>query len=53
MDEPFTGLDAEMRGQVIRYVLNRLEGRLLVAATHQAEEVELLGGRVVRLPQLH
>ncbi len=53
MDEPFTGLDADMRKNVIRYVLDRLEGRMLVAATHQREEVELLGGRVVELPPLH
>lgn len=49
MDEPFTGLDAEMRKKVIRYVLKRLNGRMLVAATHQREEAELLGGRVVEL----
>lgn len=49
MDEPFTGLDTHTREMVIRYVLNRLEGRLLAVATHQAEEVKLLGGRVAKL----
>ena len=49
MDEPFTGLDANTRERTIRYVLNRLDGRMLVAATHQAEEAKMLGGRIIHL----
>ena len=49
MDEPFTGLDANTRERTIRYVLNRLDGRMLVAATHQAEEAKMLGGRILCL----
>ena len=49
MDEPFTGLDEKTRDLVIRYVLGRLNGRMLVVATHQEVEAERLGGRVVRI----
>ena len=49
MDEPFTGLDDAMRRQVIRYLLERLEGRLLLLSTHSQEDVSLLGGKCFRL----
>lgn len=49
MDEPFTGLDDAMRRQVIRYLLDRLEGRLLLLSTHSQEDVSLLGGKCFRL----
>ena len=49
MDEPFTGLDEKTRNLVIRYVLGRLNGRMLVVATHQEVEAERLGGRVVNV----
>ena len=49
MDEPFTGLDDAMRRQAIRYLLERLEGRLLLLSTHSQEDVSLLGGKCFRL----
>ena len=49
MDEPFTGLDDAMLRQVIRYLLDRLEGRLLLLSTHSQEDVSLLGGKCFRL----
>lgn len=49
MDEPFTGLDDAMRRQAIRYLLDRLEGRLLLLSTHSQEDVSLLGGKCFRL----
>ena len=49
MDEPFTGLDDAMRRQVIRYLLDRLAGRLLLLSTHSQEDVSLLGGKCFRL----
>ena len=49
MDEPFTGLDDAMRRQVIRYLLDRLAGRLLLLSTHSQEDVSLLGGKCLRL----
>ena len=49
MDEPFTGLDDAMRRQAIRYLLDRLEGRLLLLSTHSQEDVSLLGVKCFRL----
>lgn len=49
MDEPFTGLDEETKLRVIRFIREHRQGRLLIAATHQAEDAELLGGEILRL----
>ena len=49
MDEPFTGLDSGTRSQAIRYILDRLKGRLLLIATHSEEDVSLLGGEILHL----
>ena len=44
MDEPFKGLDEEMRKKVIKAVLNdtRSKGRTLVVITHDPDEIGLL-----------
>lgn len=42
MDEPFTGLDEETKQLVIRYVLSRKRGRILLLATHDEGEREAL-----------
>ncbi len=49
MDEPFTGLDEATKGSVIRYILNRSAGKLVIVSTHQEEDVGLLNGIMVRL----
>ncbi|MCD8220723.1 MAG: ATP-binding cassette domain-containing protein [Clostridiales bacterium] len=49
MDEPFSGLDEDMRHTVIRYILEHRKNRLLLVTTHQEEDVELLGARLIRL----
>ncbi len=49
MDEPFTGLDEETRGRVIRYVRQRQNGRLLLMTTHLREEAAVLGAEIVHL----
>ena len=49
LDEPFTGLDAATKREVIDFLLARLGGRTLVAATHGDEDAELLGARTVQL----
>ncbi len=51
MDEPFTGLDEEMKQRVIEYIKEKQEGRLLLISTHQEEDVTLLEGRLLRLFQ--
>ncbi len=50
MDEPFSGLDEELRRTVIDYILKKREGRLLIVATHQQEDVDLLGAELLTLP---
>ncbi len=49
LDEPFSGLDEQNRRIAAETTLRHLGGRTLLAATHAAEEAELLGARVVRL----
>ncbi len=49
MDEPFSGLDEDMRHTVIRYILEHRQKRLLLVATHQEEDVGLLGARLIGL----
>ena len=49
MDEPFTGMDDELKRNVISYIREKQDGRLLILSTHQEEDVELIGGELVRL----
>ena len=49
MDEPFTGMDDELKRNVISYIREKQDGRLLILSTHQEEDVELMGGELVRL----
>ena len=49
MDEPFTGLDEEMRRHVIAYIRKMRGQRFLLLTTHQAEEAQLLNGQIITL----
>ncbi len=49
LDEPFTGLDAANRQQMMDYVKEKTRGRSVLLITHNAEEAEYLADRVVRL----
>lgn len=49
LDEPFTGLDEETRGRVIRFVQERQNGRLLLMTTHLREEAAALGAEIIGL----
>ena len=49
MDEPFKGLDDETRRQVISQVKENLGNRLLMIITHNEEDAELLGAKVINL----
>ncbi len=35
---------------MIRYIKEKTEGKLVVLSTHQEEDVEALGGELIRLP---
>lgn len=52
MDEPFTGLDEGTKAEVIAFVKKRTEGKLLLSATHQEEDIELLDAKLIRLDAL-
>ena len=47
LDEPFKGLDAETRREVIREVRARTAGKTVLLVTHEEEEAELMGARVI------
>lgn len=49
MDEPFTGMDETLKRDVITYIKEKQNGRLLILTTHQEEDVDLIGGTLVRL----
>lgn len=49
MDEPFTGLDEETRGEVIRFLKPLVSKKVLLISTHQAEDAEALGAAVIHL----
>lgn len=50
MDEPFTGLDEETKQTVIRFIKEKTAGKLLIISTHQEEDLELLGGNLIKIP---
>lgn len=49
LDEPFAGLDDEVRAQAISVILSRAQGETLLCATHGADDANLLGAQVLRL----
>jgi NitT/TauT family transport system ATP-binding protein len=49
MDEPFTGLDEDTRHHVIRYILEKQDGRMILISTHQEDDIRLLNAKVIRL----
>lgn len=52
LDEPFTGLDAQTRRQVIDFLLANRCGRTLLVATHGERDAELLAARRLDLAEL-
>ena len=49
LDGPFGGLDADNRKRAVEVVLRYRKGRLLIAATHEKEDVVDLGGELLSL----
>lgn len=47
LDEPFTGLDEETKKKTIAFILKYRNGRTMLVATHQKEEVEQLSAVLV------
>lgn len=52
LDEPFTGLDWQTKMEVIDYILEMRKGRILLVATHGADDAALLGAKIIRLEEL-
>ncbi|MBQ9118773.1 MAG: ABC transporter ATP-binding protein [Lachnospiraceae bacterium] len=46
MDEPFLGLDAERKTQVMEYVKAHCAGKTVVLVTHEEEEAKALGAEI-------
>ena len=46
------GAGLDTKKLVIEYIKSRQRGRLLIVSTHQEEDVELLGGELVRMERL-
>ena len=44
LDEPFTGLDAGTKADVIRYLQKKGAGKLTLLSTHQEEDIVALDG---------
>lgn len=49
MDEPFTGLDADTKQAAIDMIKECCAGKLLIAATHAAEDAALLNAAMIHL----
>ena len=49
LDEPFKGLDADLKITVIEYVKNQTKDKTVICVTHDAEEAKMLSGKVVSL----
>ena len=49
MDEPFKGLDEELRRKVMDEIKARFRGKTVILVTHDPEEAAYLGGDVITL----
>jgi len=50
LDEPFKGLDEDTRRAAAAYLREHTAGRTVIMVTHDPAEVELTGGRLLRMP---
>ena len=49
LDEPFKGLDANIKPRIIDMVKNHTKGKIVLAITHDISEAEYLDGELVNL----
>lgn len=50
LDEPFAGLDTEAHEHTAALIRAREERRIVIVASHDAYDAQLLGARIMRLP---
>lgn len=49
LDEPFKGLDEELKRKVIHYIKDKTKGKTVIIVTHDKEDVVSLGGKRINL----
>lgn len=49
MDEPFKGLDENLKKRVINYIKEKTKGKTVLIITHEKEEVSLLDANVITI----
>lgn len=49
LDEPFQGLDQATKKRVIEYLKEENQGRTVLVVTHDREEAELMGTRLIQM----
>ena len=49
LDEPLKGLDDQTKGHVIRYLKEHFNGRTVIMVTHDSNEVDAFGARLLTL----
>ena len=49
LDEPFKGLDEDTKRETMQYVKDNIGGRTVILVTHNIDEVEELGGTLIRM----
>ena len=52
LDEPFKGLDPDLKLKVIEYIKRHTAGKTVICVTHDPAEAELMGGRVIDLDSM-
>jgi NitT/TauT family transport system ATP-binding protein len=49
LDEPFRGLDEELKKRVISYIKQNTKGKTVIIVTHEKEDVNLLEANLIKL----
>lgn len=49
MDEPFTGLDKEIKMRVMQYIKENTSGKIMIMITHDMSEAEYFDSEILRL----
>ena len=49
-DEPFKGLDAATKGETMKYLKEKTDGKTVVLVTHSADEAEFFADQLIVMP---
>ena len=53
MDEPFKGLDTELKRTIMDYVKKYTAGKTVICVTHEPEEARYMGGILIDMEDLN